>query len=246
MINTLLRKTLYKEYDTETQDTLLYVSKPEVLLNFIFNSIYFLFLYTLPLTIIIVFPHFFTDLKIQLLYLLFLIIYAIFVFFFFKDMNFYQKNPISRALHYHFYTKKGTALSKEDFKTIKKKNKLLYSTIRKQDCRGYCYSVCFELLQTLKKGYIQFISVNEFTSKNETSYKTIHVIYVSNNYAFDTYCHRQLPLKRFLEIHQSQIYKSFNYEDVKNCSYEDFRKAHYSEFAKWCKENDVHELWNCD
>ena len=245
MINTILRKTLYKEFDYATQNTLLYVSKPEVLLNFTCNLLCFLFLCTLPLVVVIVFPHLFTDLKIQLLYLLILIIYTIFVCFIFREKNFYQNNYVSRTLHYLFYTKRGKALSKEDFKTIKKNDKLLYSTIKEQDCRGLCYSVCFEMLKTLKKRCIKIISVNEFTSKKETPFETIHVIYVNNNYAFDTYCHRQLPLEAFLAIHQAKVYKTFNYEDIKNYSYEEFRNIQYPDFAKWCKENDIHELWNC-
>lgn len=246
MINTILRKTLYKEYTPETQNTILYVSKPEVLLNFTCNSLCFLFLYTLPLVVVIVFPHLFTNLKIQLLYLLILIIYAIFICFIFKERNFYQTSYVSRTLHYYFFTKRGKAISKEDFRTLRKKNRLLYLTILGQDCRGMCYAVCFALLQALKKGCIQFISVNEFTSKKETPFETVHVIYVHNNYAFDTYCHRQLPLNDFLEIHQAKIYKIFKYEDIRDFSYEEFRKIQYPDFAKWCKENDIHELWNCD
>lgn len=245
MINTILRKTLYKEFDYQTQNTLLYVSKQEIILNFTCNFLCFLFLCTLPIIVIIVFPYLFTDLKIQLLYLLLIIIYTILVCLIFREKNFCQNNYVSRTLHYYFYTKKGKAISKEAFKTIKKKNELLYSTIKDQDCRGLCYSVCFELLKTLKKGGIQFISVNEFTSKKETPFETIHVIYVNNNYVFDTYCHRQLPLEAFLAIHQAKIYKTFKYEDIKDFSYEEFRKIEYPDFAKWCKENDVHELWNC-
>lgn len=246
MIDTILRKTLYKEYSQETQNTVLYLSKPEILLNFICNFLFVFFLLFIILILPIIFPILFETLISQLVYLTVSFFYTLFIVLIFRKRTFYASNLLSRFLHYLFFTKQGKAISKGDFKIIKKDDKLLYSTIVEQDCRGRCYAVCFALLQALKKGTMQFISVKEFTKENETPFDTIHVLYVNQGYAFDAYSHRQFPVNTLLAVHQSKIYKNFNYEDVKYCSYEEFRDINYAEFAKWCKENDVHELWNCD
>ncbi|MBO5412963.1 MAG: hypothetical protein J6A29_01425 [Clostridia bacterium] len=133
---------------------------------------------------------------------------------------------------------KGNAISKEDFDTISKDNKLLYKYIVQQQCRGKCYNICFELLKCLKKGIIQFVAIKSVGDDEAKNYYTMHVLYVNNDWCFDTYSGRQYPLEEVLKRCKGKICTTFSYEDVEGKTYEEFMEEHDSALEKWCEEND--------
>lgn len=246
MINTILRKTLYKNYDFRMQHMILQLLGHVHIFIFFCNLFWLVFL-LLPIVLLpIVFPIMLLNLPKQLLFLLFLFLYVMGIVYIFRTNGFFEENFLYKFLHFFVFTQKGNAISKNDFKNIKKNDKYLYRILKNRTCLGKCYTTCFQLLKILQKGSMLFISIKELTLKNETPYNTIHVLFINENWAFDTYSQRQFPIEKIFAIYQPQVYTTFSFDDVKNYTYEEFRSIHYEDFAKWCKENDTFQFWNCN
>ena len=75
---------------------------------------------------------------------------------------------------------------------------------------------------------------------------TMHVLYVNNGWAFDTYSSRQYPIEKLHEIYKAKIYKSFSFDEISNKSYEEFREEQEPELAKWSIDNDCSMFWKDD
>ncbi len=150
------------------------------------------------------------------------------------------------SLYNRRYVLKGNALSREDFDTIKKEYKQLYNIILMQEVSGYCYSVCFEMLKCLKKGTILFIAakcIQEEREENDNKEYTMHVLYVNNDWCFDTFSQRQYPLEEVLKRMRSKTYRSFDYNAVDGKTYEEFRAEHFEALKAWCEENNCYQKW---
>ena len=74
----------------------------------------------------------------------------------------------------------------------------------------------------------------------------MHVLYVNNCWAFDTYSSRQYPIEKLHEIYKAKIYKSFSFDEISNKSYEEFREEQEPELAKWSIDNDCSMFWKDD
>ena len=164
-----------------------------------------------------------------------------------KLQNFYTQ--LSRWLYVHRYVLRGKAISKRDFKLIRNKNRELYEFIINLHTNGYCYSICFDILDCLAKGEILFVAVREIKTggkynlcKHNKNY-TMHVLYVFNDWCYDTYSEMQYPLEEVLRRSKAKIYKSFSYKDIQGKSYYEFRAEHIKELRKWCKGNDCYQMW---
>ena len=92
---------------------------------------------------------------------------------------------------------------------------------------------------------MQFVAVKSLSGDLEDSSNeyTMHVLYVNNNWCFNTYSQTQHPLEDVMKRCKAIPYKSFNYEDVAGKSYEQFRNEHYLALKKWCEENDCYQEW---
>lgn len=110
-------------------------------------------------------------------------------------------------------------------------------------CRGFCYSICFEICKALKKGCIEFLAIKKFSThaakEDDGKDFTMHVLYVNNGWAFDAYSSRQYPIEKLHEIYKAKIYKSFSFNEISSKSYEEFREEQEHELAKWSIDNDV-------
>lgn len=154
--------------------------------------------------------------------------------------NFFDEciEKISRFLFFNIYTKKGKALTKKDFNIIRSKNRKMYDHIKRQNCDGQCYYTSYLLCQLLKKGKIEYIAVKSLDS-NATKPFYIHVLYVNNDWCFDTYSCRQYSLEHYCDIQEIKIFKAFEYDEIKDMSPEEFRvKFHENELRKWISKND--------
>lgn len=143
-------------------------------------------------------------------------------------------------------TKKGRALSKEDFDAVKKKSDKIYNCIMSDECIGKCYFISWAILYILCKGYIQFVAIKEFYEINEEKgerYK-IHVLYVNNGWCFDTYSQRQMPVEELCEIWRGKLIDKYDYSAIKDKSFEEFRNSIASKLRKWCNENDCRYFVN--
>lgn len=152
---------------------------------------------------------------------------------------------IGSTLYFNKYVIKGNAISKDDFNNIKKENEILYCIIKNVNSQGYCYRVCFELLKTLQKGSILFIAIKPFDEEESKEYGyTMHVLYVNNDWCFNTFSGRQHPLEEALSRHYAKTYTSYSYDDIKDKTYEEFKKDEFLALKKWCIENDCYQKWS--
>lgn len=149
--------------------------------------------------------------------------------------------PISNFLFFNIVALKGNAINKVDCKQIKATNKTLYHLIKTKECRGICYQVCFYILQALKKGSIKFIGIKPREADNLKNNFTMHVIYVNEDWCFDTYTRKQYKVEKLMTLYRAKEYKSFLYKDIAGKSYQEFKEDIRSELKKWCEENDCHQ-----
>ena len=149
---------------------------------------------------------------------------------------------LAEKIYFLICTTKGKAISKSDFKIIKQVNEKLYELISMQRCRGYCYSICFRICKVLKKGSIEFLAVKKFSlhDKEDGDEKNfiMHVLYVNNGWAFDTYSSNQYPLEKLHKIYKAKVYKTFSYEEISGKSYEEFKEKQEHELTKCSNDND--------
>lgn len=151
-----MRKTIYKEYDKESQDMLLQLDLKQHIIQILcimFWGVIYIFPYV-PLLIIEVREgsklSTTTQIVIIALMLLYFVGFIAFMIIFFEVIV-----EISLLLAERIYflvcTTKGKAISRKEFKIIKKVNEELYLLLTMQQCRGLCFSICFAICQALKK-----------------------------------------------------------------------------------------------
>lgn len=248
-----MRKTIYKGLDHETQDMLLQLISRQHIIQYL-CLLFWLVIYILtltPLFIIDVCEDIEFSMTTQVAIIVFMIIYTIgwlVLLVVFKVAVISFSLLLAEKIYFLVCTTKGKALSKEDFETMKQVKENLYAYIATQKCRGYCYWTCFQICKVLKKGYIEFVAVKKFSEEkydDEDDGKefTMHVLYVNNGWAFDTYSSRQYPIEKLHEIYKAKIYRSFSFEEIGEKSYEEFRKEEEPELAKWSAINDCSAFW---
>lgn len=246
MVKFILRKTVFKKYDKETQDHLLpLLTKKYTTMWFCYFMFHF-FIYIAPMILLSLATkgrEFDSAYNIGLF--IAIGIYSCIIFisytFYAREIIEFSTITLPDKLYNRLYAQRGNALSKQDFKKIEEKDDILYKCITSCLCHGYCYSICFAILKTLKKGKIKFIAIKELTGSN-CPY-TMHVLYENNGWIFDTYNQRQYPVEKALILHKAIIYKDFSYEDIKGLSYEEFRDKNYDELDEWCTKHDCYQYW---
>ena len=243
MIKYIMRKTIYKEFDKESQDMLLQLTAKKKLIErfclMIWAVIYVWQL--IPLFIICIFEDIEISMTTQIIIITFMLMYFVGLIVsakIFKEAMLGFSLLLSKKIYFLVCTTKGKALCKNELNTIKKENPELYLAIETQRCQGYCYSICFEICKTLKKGAIEFLAVKQFSPHKDKENFTIHVLYVNNEWAFDTYSSRQYPIENLHKIYKAKVYKTFDFEEISNKSFKEFREEHISELANWAKDND--------
>lgn len=253
MIKYLLRKTIYKRVDLETQDVLLRLISRQHITQFLcWMSVAVIYILPfIPLFIIDLCEDVELALSTQIAVCGYILIYLVGFFLLLKLFHepiFICTHLIAEKVYFRRFTTKGKALSNKDFEIIKSNNDTLYDFISTQKCRGYCYSVCFDILKVLKKGCIEFIAVKKFAMDKDDENDdgrnfTMHVLYINNGWAFDTYSQCQYSIEELHNIYKAKIYKTFNFDEIKDKSYEDFRTENEPELAEWCINNDCSQFW---
>lgn len=247
MIKYFMRKTIYKRFDKESQDMLLQlISKQQIIeiLCCMFWVVVYLFL-LIPIIIINVCENIEFSMTTKIAIMAYMTICFIGLLIFskvFERAIFGFSRLLSERIYFLVCTSKGRVLCKKEFNTIKQANEKLYMYIATRMCRGYCYSICFEICKALKRGSIEFLAIKKVSPHNDEEDDgkdfTIHVIYVNNGWAFDTYSSRQYPIEKLHEIYKAKVYKTFSYEEISSKSYEEFKEEQEYELAKWSNNND--------
>ncbi len=253
MIRHFILKTFYKDADQETQDMFLRLNywKHIVILLCLMIWVVIFLLPVIPILIIDLCEEVEFTLRTLLsiaTFLLVTLLGVVLILNFFYESLFVCTILIAEKVYFWVCTIKGKALSRKDFKTIKNKDPELYEFVSSSKCCGYCYSICFSILKTLKKGYIEFIAMKKFSTEKDDEDDdgrnfTMHVLYVNNEWAFDTYSQRQYPIEELHQIYKAIIYKSFNYDEIENKTYDDFRSENVQQLAEWCDINDCSQFW---
>ena len=247
MIKYFMRRTIYKEFDKESQDMLLQLTSKQHIIEivcFMLWTVAYIFPF-IPLFIIDLCENIELFMTTQIAIIAFLLISFVGLLTFTKVftramIGFSQL--LAERIYFLLYTTKGKAFCKNELKIIKQVNEKLYAFIATQKCRGYCYSISFEICKTLKKGSIEFLAVKKPSPNNDEEDDgknfAMHVLYVNNGWAFDTYSSRQYPIGKLHEIYKSKVYKTFSFEEISSKSYKEFRREQDPELAKWSTDNE--------
>lgn len=144
-------------------------------------------------------------------------------------------------LYFWLFTRKGLAISKEDFASIKEKDKKLYRAISSRKCTRYAPLTCFRIAKVLQKGEICYLAKKDLLSTDTSTYR-LHVIYINNGWAFTTKTKRQYPLEEFLKMCDAKIFGRFSYSEFQNYEYDEFYSTIENEITAWCKDNNYY-MW---
>ena len=246
MIKYFMRKTIYNKFDKESQDMLLQLTSKQHIIEilcFMFWAVAYIFPF-IPLFIIDICEDIELSITTKIAIIAFILIHFIGLLVSMKVFTraiFGFSHLLAERIYFLVCTTKGKALCKNELKIIKQVNETLYAFISTQMCQEYCYSVCFEICKTLKKGAIEFLAIKKFSPHDEEDDGknfTMHVLYVNNGWAFDTYSSRQYPIEKLHEIYKSKVYKTFSFEEICSKSYEEFREEQEPELTKWSTDNN--------
>ena len=243
MLEFILRRTVLKTLSKEDQETAMLL-KDKIKIEFVSKLLICIFV-ALPLASFITLLFCCEKTLSDVIQCIILIVaYIFFEVWFMK--KFYEPidnfiKLVSINIYSSRYVVKGNAITKTDFDIIKKENEKLHDFMMSQQVNGCCYGVCFEILKCLKKGKLMFIAVNAVGEK-DIAY-TMHVLYVNDNWCFDTYSQRQYPLEEVIKRFKAKTYKIFSYEDVDGKNYDEFRKQQAPALQEWCNANDCHQEW---
>lgn len=171
----------------------------------------------------------------------FFIAYLALVFWFIKKfmrpLRVFEKQ-IEDLLYANKHTLKGNAISAKEFEDMEISNPELYSFITSESCRGNCYQVCFDIMQTLETGEFLLAAIHRSSSEDTNNKYTMHALYVNNDWCFDTYTQKQIPLHDAIYLFRGKVYKRFPYNSVIGKSLYEFRDEIYPALKEWCNKND--------
>ena len=252
MLKFIMRKTIYKDYDRETQDMLIALMTKMVIAQYSSFLIWPLLFGMTFLPVIVmgtlegIETKFTTDCAIVALEIFYFILFVLLYLHFPSAVGGFSL-ALGNRLYFNKYTKQGRALSKEDFKLLYEVCDKLPVSMEHHICVGCCYSVAYELLKALKKGEIKLIAMKNLRYKDGSIVSddkihtyTMHALYVNNGWCFDSYSIRQYPLGWFMGVCGGKEYRTISYGDIRDTEYEDFMRIMEPCAKEWADRNDCH------
>ena len=240
MFNFILKNTLLKKCDKESQNRLAKLLAPKYRINFICGFLFAIIFFAPPILLIFSFSAEESNIVLSISRLLYICTLYVFTFLFKKQLVQFITILMPTELYCRIYTKRGKALTKKDFTLIEKENEMLYQHVTSNLCNGYCYSICFDILQILQEGNLKFVAVEDIA---EGKPYTMHVLYEKNGWVFDTCNQHQYPTEKCLKLHNAIVYRDFTIDDIKGLTYEEFIEKNYADLKKWCEENNCSQFW---
>lgn len=133
-----------------------------------------------------------------------------------------------------FVSMNGRALSKKDWKAIKKVDIGLYNDLLCDDCNHCCYYYSLEIAKIIKDSILIWGAVEEPFEEGHPYYA--HAVILRNGYIYDSNLRQSEKYEDFVNLYKFKLYKEWHYSEY---SVEDFRKSEREQFRNWCKENNV-------
>ena len=140
---------------------------------------------------------------------------------------------LERNIRRYFVTPKGNALSKDDFKVIKKQNPRLYWEITSDYCMGICYLYARDIALLFPDSKLIYCAA---TNPFEQNHVFAHAVLERNGEIYDTNRRMSYKIEDYEKIFKVQIYKKWNYDEF--CK-DDFQERVGDDFRRWCQENNV-------
>lgn len=243
MIKTILRKTIYKKTSDEEFAFHWELAAKRNALNVLCWLIY-PFMWFIPWISLLIIDTKEIPISTQIISCIPMALYFAVVLLmvtYFKKETVSFTSSIADKLYFKGVTTKGKALVKEDFELIKEKAPKLYYVIYTGLCQGHCYSVCFELLKLLKTGEMVYFAAKCFDKEeNEDKPYTMHVLFVKDGWAYDSFGSKQYELTKLLNIYNGTVYKTFSYSDIDGVSYDEFRMREKDSLHAWGEEQNCY------
>lgn len=127
-------------------------------------------------------------------------------------------------------------LSPKDWRTIKKKNKALYSSIRSEKCNHFCYSTTYSVADTLKNPEIKVIWMSVKPSMEK---RCGHAVLCRKNYIYDTNARKTYKKEKYIKAFHAEVFKEYTVEmcESMNALYGiyDPKVGEWEKFGEWCK-----------
>ena len=238
MLNFIVRKLFYYNLNEGEQKTAFELLAPRDFIDWISAKIIPLIFGLSVCTPIYILFHFDANVVGKLCLIAIICIYAyalVEIYTIFETIFENLAKDISDSIYFDVFTKKGKAITEDDFCKICDSYPNLFYCLRHEElCNRYCYGICFNLLDTLKCGELLLVAIRYY---GDTLPYTMHAIYVKDNWCFDTYTQRQFPLTRFFELYEAKFYKEISYSEIEHLTYEEFILKEAKLMKEWCKEN---------
>ena len=127
-------------------------------------------------------------------------------------------------------------LSPKEWRTIKKKDKQLYSDIRSDKCNHWCYSTTISIAETLKNPEIKIIWLCVKPSMEE---KCGHAVLYRKGYIYDTNMRKTYKKEKYFKAFHAEVFKEYSIEQCRNIdeTYRIFDPeiGEWEKFRKWCE-----------
>lgn len=140
---------------------------------------------------------------------------------------------LERNIRRYLATPKGNALSKDDFKVIKKQKPSLYWEITSNYCVGMCYLYARDIALLFPDAKLIYCAATNPFKETEVF---AHAVLERNGEIYDTNRRMSYKVEDYEKIFKVQIYKKWIYDEF--CR-DDFQEGVRDDFRKWCQENDV-------
>lgn len=139
-----------------------------------------------------------------------------------------------------FYTlNKNKALTKNDWKKIKKTAPKLYEDLLSEKCNHYCYYYSLEIAKLITDTTLIWCGVKSPFDFNTTYYA--HAVILKNGYIYDSNLRESVKYEDYVKLYSLKLYKYFEYSDY---SKKDFVENERMKFRNWCNKNNVEGYMN--
>jgi len=141
---------------------------------------------------------------------------------------------IADFIRKYFVSKNGKALSRSDWKKIKRNNKYLYYDLLSDECNSKCYYYSLEIGKVINGLTLIWGALEEPFEEGHNYYA--HAVVMKNGQIYDSNMRRSCKFEDFVKLYHFKTYKSWEYKEY---SVDGFRDKQRNEFRSWCKKNNV-------